>query len=99
MAQWLTNRTRNHEVAGSIPALAHVWRCHELWCRSQQTRSDPVLLWLWRRPVAATTIRSLAWESPYAVGAAQRNSKKRQKKKRIQLLLLYLKSLEFIEFM
>ena len=22
MAQWLTNRTRNHEVAGSIPGLA-----------------------------------------------------------------------------
>jgi len=22
MAQWLTNPTRNHEVAGSIPALA-----------------------------------------------------------------------------
>ena len=23
MAQWLTNPTRNHEVAGSIPGLAH----------------------------------------------------------------------------
>ena len=22
VAQWLTNRTRNHEVAGSVPALA-----------------------------------------------------------------------------
>ena len=22
MAQWLTNRTKNHEVAGSIPGLA-----------------------------------------------------------------------------
>ena len=22
MAQWLTNRTRNHEVAGSVPGLA-----------------------------------------------------------------------------
>ena len=24
MAQWLTNPTRNHEVAGSIPGLAQV---------------------------------------------------------------------------
>ena len=33
MAQWLTNPTRDDEVAGSIPGLAQ--RCHELWCRSQ----------------------------------------------------------------
>ena len=38
MAQWLTNPTRNHEVAGSVPALAQwvrIQRCRELWCRSQ----------------------------------------------------------------
>ena len=38
--------------------------------------SDPALLWLWRRPVATVPIRPLAWEPPYAVGAAQRDSKK-----------------------
>ena len=38
--------------------------------------SYPALLWLWRRPVAAARIRPLAWEPPYAVGAAQ---EKRQK--------------------
>ena len=33
--------------------------------------SDPELLWLWRRPVATAPIRPLAWEPPYAAGAAQ----------------------------
>ena len=39
MAQWLTNPTRNHEVAGSIPGLTQarlkIRRCRELWCRLQ----------------------------------------------------------------
>ena len=33
--------------------------------------SDPALLWLWRRLVATAPIRPLAWEPPYAPGAAQ----------------------------
>ena len=42
--------------------------------------SDPVLLWLWHRPAATGPIRPLAWEPPYAAGAAlkrQTNKKKR----------------------
>ena len=38
--------------------------------------SDPALLWLWHRPVATAPIRPIAWEPPYATGAAL---KKRQK--------------------
>ena len=61
MAQWLTNPTRNHEVAGPIPALV-------------QWINDPALLWLWHRPV----IRPLAWEPPYAAGAAQKDQKQKK---------------------
>ena len=32
---------------------------------------DLKLLWLWRRPVAMALIQPLAWEPPYAAGAAQ----------------------------
>ena len=39
--------------------------------------SDPALLW--RRPVATAPIRPLAWEPPYAMGAAQENGKKTKK--------------------
>ena len=35
--------------------------------------SDPALLWLWRRPAATAPIRPLAWEPPYATGAALEN--------------------------
>ena len=34
-----------------------------------------MLLWLWRRPVAMAPIRPLAWESPYAMEAAQEIAK------------------------
>ena len=44
--------------------------------------SDPALLWLWYRPVATALIQPLAWEPPYAVGAAQEMAKRQKKKKK-----------------
>ena len=73
MAQWLINPNRNHEHAGSIPGL-------DPWLK------DLVLLWLWCRPAATAPIPHLAWEPPYAAGAALQIA--RQKK------FIYLKSLK-----
>ena len=54
-----TNPTRNHEGAGLIPGLNH-------WVK------DLPWLCLWHRPAATVPIAPLAWEPPYAVGAALR---------------------------
>ena len=39
-----------------------------------------MLLWLWRRLAATALIGPLAWEPPYAVGAAQEMAKRQKKK-------------------
>ena len=41
-----------------------------------------VVVAVWRRLVATTPIRPLAWEPPYAAGAALEKKAKRQKKKK-----------------
>ena len=41
---------------------------------------DPMLLWLWCRPVATALIGPLAWEPPHAVGAALKSQKEKKKK-------------------
>ena len=41
---------------------------------------DPVLLWLWCRAAAAAPILPLAWEPPYAAGAALERQKQTKPK-------------------
>ena len=38
--------------------------------------------WLWCRPVATALIRPLAWEPPYALGAALKKKKRKKQKKK-----------------
>ena len=74
----------------SLPLLSglRIRRCPEL-CVGCRRGSDPALLWLWCRLVATAPIQPLAWEPPYAAGAAQEiatttkdKKTKRQKKKK-----------------
>ena len=67
MAQWLTNPTRNHEIEASIPGLTR-------WVM------DLALLWLWHRQSAIAPNGPLAWEPPYAVGAALEKQANKQTK-------------------
>ena len=66
----------------------------------------PALLWLWRRPVATAPIRPLAWEPPYATGAAQeikkttkkdkKKKKERKKKRKLNIELPYDPAIPFL---
>ena len=46
--------------------------------------SHPTLLWPWHRPAATAPIGPMAWEHPYAVGAALKRQKRQKKKKKIK---------------
>ena len=49
-------------------------------CLGRRCGLDPALLWLWHRLVATAPIQPLAWELPYAAGAAQEVAKRQKKK-------------------
>ena len=55
------NLTHIHEGVGLVPGLA-------------QWLKDPPLLWLWCRLAAVAPIGPLAWELPYAMGAALKST-------------------------
>ena len=82
VAQQVKNLTSVHEDVGLIPGPARwikglaLLQGVALGCKCC---SDSTLLWLWLwcRLAAAAPVRPLAWELPYATGAAL----KRQKKK------------------
>ena len=61
-------------------ALLHglrIWRCHELWCRSQMWLGSGIAVALVHMPAATTPIRPLAWEPLYVAGAALKSKKKK----------------------
>ena len=67
----------------SLPLLGglRIQRCHGLWCGSQTRLGSHVAVAL-RRSVATVLIRPLAWEPPFAAGAAQEKGKRQKDKKK-----------------
>ena len=91
MAQWFTNPTRNHGLRVRSLALLsrlRIRHCHELWCRSK-TWLNLALLWLWHRLAATAPIRPLAWDPPYAMGAALEKAKRLKTKIYIYIYIFF----------
>ena len=68
MAQWLT-------TLGAMRLWVRSLALHTSCGVGHRCGLDLVLLW--RRPMDTTLIRLLAWEPPYAVGAALKKKKKK----------------------
>ena len=79
----LANPASIREDSGSIPGLAQCVKkgVAVSWGVGCRRGSDLAWLWLWRRPAAPAPIQHLAWEPPYASGAALKRKKKKKKKR------------------
>ena len=64
-----------------------IQHCRELWCRSPPQLGSGIAV-LGHRPAATAPIRLLAWELPYAKGAAlkRKEKKKLNKFKRLEII-------------
>ena len=71
VSQWVKNLTQCLWGCGF-----HPWPCCGVSCTCS---SDPALLWLWHRLVAAALIRPLAWEPPYAAHVAVKRKKEKKR--------------------
>ena len=80
--QALASLESEEEATGSNTGRTEVWtgnqklQCPEFPCGLGI--KNPAW-WLWRRPTATVPIRPLAWEPPYAVGAALEKTRKKKK--------------------
>ena len=73
----VTNLTRTHEDAGLIPGSGSgvAVSCGV----GRRDGLNPMLLWLW--PAAVALIGPLAWELPYAMGAALKTKTKTERER------------------
>ena len=83
MAQWLTNPSRKHEVAGSVPGLTglRIRRCRELWCRSQAQLGSGIAVVMVLASIYNSDLTSSLGTSIYCGCNPKKKLKKKEKKK------------------